>query len=191
MDNYIAKKLIILLIHIEHLNNYIINMSSIKKWTKFEETQLIKEIKCNTSIDEICRNHNRSKKAITYRLYNVAYRIFNNKNVPMEKICDTLKIDIESFKQVINNIPLYNTIEKVNRPLTYITCEDQFIDNDTETTEDSTKKYICTKCLKYESIINNFMMEFESVKSKNKKPAEQMTFDIYSDESDVYEEVIN
>jgi hypothetical protein len=88
-------------------------MSLIKKWTKHEEIELIKEIKCNTSIDEICRNHNRSKKAITYRLYNIAYRIMNNKKITMEKICDTLKIDIESFKQVINNIALYEAINKV------------------------------------------------------------------------------
>jgi hypothetical protein len=166
-------------------------MSLIKKWTKYEEIQLIKEVKCNSSMDEICRIHNRSKKAITYRLYNIAYRTINNKKITIEKVCETLKIDIESFKQVINNIPLYDTIDKVNRPLTYISCEDQFIDDDTETTEDSIKKNICKKCLKYENIINNFMREFDSVKSKNKIPTKQIVFDIYSDESDVCDELID
>ncbi len=167
-------------------------MSIIKKWTVYEEAELIKEVKNNCTIDEICRNHNRSKKAITYRLYNIAHRTICNKKIPMEKVCDTLKIDIESFKQVQKNMILYDSIDKINRPLTFISCEDQFIDVDTETTDDSStchKKQQCTKCLKYENILNKLMMDFDSIKAKNKLPSNQVVFDIYSDDSDVYEEI--
>jgi len=59
-------------------------MTTIKKWNKHEELELIREIKCNHSMEEICKNHNRSNKAIIYRIYNIAYRIINNKKFTME-----------------------------------------------------------------------------------------------------------
>ena len=166
-------------------------MSVLKIWTPYERNQLIKEIKNNCSIEEICRNHSRSPKAITFQLYNIAYQSIINKKCTMEKACEILKIDIESFKQVINNMNLYESIVKVKRPLTYIACEDQFIDDQTstETSSSSQKIIVCTKCLKYESIINKFMMEYDSIKKKNKIPNKQMVFDIYSDDSDICEEL--
>jgi hypothetical protein len=166
-------------------------MSIIKKWTKYEEIELIREIKNNCTIDEICKSDNRSKKAITFRLYNIAYRTINNKNITIQKVCDTLKIDLESFNQVLNNMKLYESIDRINRPLTYISCEDQFIDDDTETTEDSIthKKQICTKCLKYESIIDRLTMDYQSIKNKNRSHSDKLIFDIYSDDSDIFEEI--
>ena len=163
-------------------------MAIVKKWTKYEEIELIKEIKSNYTMDEICKNHNRSSKAITFRLYNIAYKTVNNKNITMEKVCETLKIDIESFKQVVNNMNLYESISKINKPLSFIACEDQFIDDTTETSSLS-QKSICTKCLKYETIINKFTMEFDSIKTKNKIPNKKLVFDIYSDDSDICDEI--
>jgi len=85
---------------------------------------------------------------------------------------------------------LYESIARLNRPLTYIVCEDQFIDDPSSTENSSgTQKMVCTKCLKYETIMNKFMMEYESIKTKNRVPNKQLVFDIYSDDSDVCQEL--
>jgi hypothetical protein len=184
---------------------------SVKVWTKEEDIKLIQNVKKNMSLSELADYHRRTKKAITYRLYNIAYRMIH-KGGDIYTICEKLKINYDSFNQVLDNMQLYNSIDRIKTPLlsknfNYSTFEDQFIDDnneknydknvnncitelETSESSDSYKscetKYICKKCLKYESMINKFISDYESLKKEgNKSNKKLILFDIYSDDDDI------
>lgn len=181
---------------------------SVKLWTKEEDCKLVQNVKKNLSLTELANVHGRTKKAITYRLYNIAYRLVHKKNEDILTVCNKLKINYDSFNQVLDNMQLYNSIDKVKNPLlskefNYSTFEDQFIDDNNEnsientintistendSSESSNTKHVCKKCLKYESIINKLICEYNTIKedSSNKLNKKLHLFDIYSDDENIY-----
>ena len=186
-------------------NNYIRFIMSVKLWTREEDIKLIHNVRKNMSLSELVKDHGRTKKAITYRLYNIAYRMAH-KGGDILSICDKLKINYESFNQVLDNMQLYNSIDKVKKPLlskefNYSTFEDQFIDdtNDvesntnnsididsSESSKSNESKHICKKCLKYESMINHLISDYDTLKKygPSKLNKRLHLFDIYSDDDE-------
>ena len=146
-----------------------------KRWNLIEEEQLLNEIKSNIKLNDIIKNHNRSNKAITIRLFKIALAMVRDKKVPIEKVSNDLKINLDVLRNTLQRIEFYDSIIKTKEPLLVENFDTSEINQELC---DTTNK--CKRCLKYETILNKFLFDVNSIK-QHKKTNNLHIFDIYSD----------
>ena len=153
-----------------------------KRWNALEEEQLINEIKSNIKLNEIIKKHNRSNKAITIRLFKIALLMVRDKKIPIETVSNDLKININVLRNTLQRIEFYDSIIKTKEPLLVNNFDipanaNPLLEINQKVCDTSNK---CKRCLKYETILNKFLFDVNSIK-QHKKTSNLHIFDIYSD----------
>ena len=72
-------------------------------WTLKEDADLMKFVENRVSIDEIAKNHKRTKTAIKARIIKNAIEIMKHQNISIEEISEKVSIPIEEIKNELNN----------------------------------------------------------------------------------------
>lgn len=73
-----------------------------KQWTKEEKELLIEEITNGKELDEIAKKHQRTSHGIYYQILQIASNMVKEEKIPIEKVSDDFRIEVEDIQKFIN-----------------------------------------------------------------------------------------